>query len=239
MSFPAILRPRVLLAALALSALAAAQERAHVRRLSDELVRGRVGDVFDSTVSADERWIVYRADATQDERFELYSVPVDGSAPPVKLSFASRPDTDVPAFAFSPDSTRVLFLADTLRNEQNDLYVVAADRSTPPYRLNPPLAAHRTLRDFGCSADGAWVAFRSNHASGAGFELFRVPLDGSAAALRVSAPLVPGGDVRGYRFASPTELVYDADQDSDEVYELYASSIGELRRRAPAPEPTR
>lgn len=186
-------------------------------------------------LSPDGTRVAYRADADTDERFELFSVPSDGSAPPVKLSFATRRDTDVPAFAFTPDSRRVLYLADTLRNEQDDLYVVPADRSTPPRRLSPPLAPGRTLVDFACSPDGAWVAFRSTHDSGAEIELFRAPLDGSAAPIELSAPIAPGGGVRGYGFVSATELVYDADQDTDEVYELYASELGDKRRKAPAP----
>ncbi|MSR62705.1 MAG: hypothetical protein EXS08_09720 [Planctomycetes bacterium] len=195
--------------------------------------------VLEFVLSPDGRRVAYRADAETDDRYELFSAPSDGSASSVKLSNASRRDTDVSAFAFTPDSQKVLFLADTLRNEQDDLYVVPADRSTAPKRLNPSLAPHGTLFDFRCSDDGRFVAYRANHDERALVELFRVPIEGGVAPVPFSPPPIAGGDVRAYRFVSPSEVLYDADQDEDEAYELYFGVLSELRRPAAPPEPLR
>jgi len=70
--------------------------------------------------------------------------------------------------------------------------------------------------------------------------LFKVPLDGSTEAIPLSPPLVAGGDVLGFFIVSPDggRVVYRADQDTDEVFELYASKLdgtGNVRLNVPLP----
>lgn len=45
-------------------------------------------DVFSFLASPDGRWAVFLADPEQDDRFELFSAPADGSGPPRRLDEA-------------------------------------------------------------------------------------------------------------------------------------------------------
>src|SRR5262245_38396982 len=86
---------RVLSTLLALSALPAAQDRAHVRKLSGPLPVAHVGEVQDYLAAPGGQWVVYRADATVDARLELYSLPADGSGAPRALCGPLATDIDV------------------------------------------------------------------------------------------------------------------------------------------------
>ena len=55
-------------------------------KLSGPMALGEVGDVTRFELTSDGSRIVYRADQEQDEVFELWSAPVDGSAAPIRLT---------------------------------------------------------------------------------------------------------------------------------------------------------
>jgi hypothetical protein len=56
------------------------------------------------------------------------------------------------------------------------------------------------------------------------FELYDAPLDGSRPAVRRSETLAPGGDVLSVESAGRS-VVYRADQDSDEIFELFLDHL--------------
>ena len=62
-------------------------------------------------VTADARRVVYMADQEVDQRSELFSVPLDGSAPATKLNGPLTENGDVERFEVSPDAAHVVFLA--------------------------------------------------------------------------------------------------------------------------------
>jgi hypothetical protein len=62
------------------------------------------------------------------------------------------------------------------------------------------------------------------------FELFGVPLDGSAPPHAFNGPLVPGGDVHtDFAILSGGRVLYRADQDANEVFELFEGFLGHAR----------
>jgi hypothetical protein len=74
---------------------------------------------------------VYTADQDVDEVYELYSVPIDASASPVKLNGPLVAGGDVLLESTStlrvqitPDGTRVLYVADQDTDEVLELYSV-------------------------------------------------------------------------------------------------------------------
>jgi hypothetical protein len=49
--------------------------------------------VFQAAISPDGEQVAYLADQITDGRYELFSVPIDGSAAPVRLSPSGRTAT--------------------------------------------------------------------------------------------------------------------------------------------------
>src|SRR5262249_50882800 len=90
----------------------------------------------DWDLTADGTRAVYLADAAVDDQFELYSVPVAGSAPPVKLSQPlPLALSDVRGFELTSDGARVVYIA--FRNSGiADLFVTRTDGTGVPRQLN-------------------------------------------------------------------------------------------------------
>jgi len=193
-------------------------------------------------LSPDGTRAIYRADAATYEVIELYSVPVDGSLPPVRLNAPLAAGGDV-HFNFLPTNTRCIYLADQDANDVYELFSAPLDGSQPPLQLNGPLVAGGDVQflflgnpQFLVSPDGERAVYLADQSVDEAFELFSVPVDGSQAAVRLNGSLVPGGDVsftsglgdqRPHFVVTPcsTRVVYRADQDADEVFELYSAPL--------------
>src|SRR4051812_32084680 len=73
---------------------------------------GDGADIEDYEISADSKWVVYRADQDTDGVQELYTRPVAGSDSARKLNPPLVKGGNVEAYAISPDGAWVAFLAD-------------------------------------------------------------------------------------------------------------------------------
>lgn len=195
---------------------------------SAELVDG--GSVVQYALSADGARAVYLADQERDGVVELFGAALDGSTPPAKLSGELVEGGDVVSSKVAADGRHVVFVADRSADERFEIFVAPVDGASPPALLDAPLTAGEdVLHDFALSPDGRWVAYAADQRVDEVFELFTVPIDGSAPPRVRSGPFVAGGDVRPGTFAfSPDarRLLYAADQDEDEVFELYECLIG-------------
>ena len=196
-------------------------------RLSAALVPGGDVDWTWFEVAPDGHTVVYRADQTVDELFELYAVPSDGSSGPVRLSGPLVAGGDVqPGFRISPDGSRVVFCADQSADELFELYSVAIDGTSAPLTLNAALVAGGDVQpEFEIGPAGTWVAYLADQEVDERFELFGAALDGSTGPVKLSATLIADGDVRpGFR-SSPDgrRLLYRADQNHDERIELFSA----------------
>lgn len=82
------------------------------------------------------------------------------------------------------------------------------------------------VQDFKMASDSSRVAFRSNQDNGAIFELYTVNLDGSGLRSKINGTIIAGGIVSPtYDFSKDnTKVVYIADQNVDEVQEIYVSN---------------
>ncbi len=191
---------------------------------------------------------ILRGDLESDEVYELFSAPLDGSSPLVKLSSALAADGDVQqGFQLSPDGQWVVYRADQTLDERYELFAAPADGSLPAVRLNAELAAGGNVEpDFQIDPLGTRALYRADQTLDERFELFAVPLDASAEPSRLNGPLVAGGDVLGagstsrpsFRVSSDgTRVVYRADQDEDDVPEVYSAwldgSAGTVRLSGP------
>jgi Tol biopolymer transport system component len=186
------------------------------------------GDVRnDFQISPDERYVVYVADQQTDEAFELYRAPIMGGQPPVRLSDLLPTGCAVYSPQFSPDSSRVVYLAPQDTIGVLELYSVPIGGGTA-VKLNGALVAGGDVWGFLISPDGGRVVYSADQQTDGVRELYSVPIGGGTA-VKLNGPLVAGGDVSDFDFKiSPYggQVVYSADQQTDEVWELYRVPIG-------------
>ncbi|KAB2963878.1 MAG: hypothetical protein F9K18_08080 [Thermoanaerobaculia bacterium] len=173
--------------------------------------------------------VVFRGDLLVDERFELWSAPVDGAVNATRLS-TSTPSgfTDVTHVVIAPDAQpRVLFRADVLVDEAFDLFTVPVAGGTPT-RLSVTGVGTRSLQpDFAVSADGARVVFRGNFTAAGKIELYSAATDGAqSSAVKLCPTPVLNGNVAAFAIdASSTRVVYAGDVLSDGRIELFGVPI--------------
>ena len=99
-------------------------------------------------------WVVYLAEQDTDEVRELYAVPIDGSAPPVRLNAELAPGADVTGFEVSANGARVVFL---VNGAGEGLYSV-------PIGGGEPIVLNDALGFYGFSgASGFHVDPTSSH----------------------------------------------------------------------------
>ena len=174
--------------------------------------------------------VLFTAQALDTNHRDLFSAAIDGSKGAVQLTFGHVFVTD---FQFSPDGARAVYQAVATLS---GLYSALVDGSQPPLWLFPHPG--QAYPPYSISPDGAWVVCRVDVHEPQRFELFARPIDGSQAALQLSDPLAPDGDVGGSNGESvspamritpdSSHVLYGADQDFDEVFELFASPLPAL-----------
>lgn len=234
-----------LLGGAAFALLLPARVTAQALRLSGSLAPG--GDVAEFQVTLDGSRVLYRADQDVDEVFELFSVSIDGGSP-LKLNGPLTAGGSVGRefvhnLRVSPGGNRVLYWVDQDEDEMFELFSVPSDGSQPPVQLNGPLVPGGDVQFTPTflpaqafapmTPDGSRVLYVADQEQDEVFELYCAPLDGSQPAVKLSAVLVPGGDVvlstppfgpnPIWPQVSPDGgfAVYRADQEADDVIELY------------------
>ena len=151
-------------------------------------------------VSSDSSRLVYLTSSAIDYLVcELYSQPLDGSAPPVKLNGPLTTEEDVYSFQVSPDSQRVLFVTTSTLSLDPRLFSVPIDGSAAPVEIDGPAPYDNSSPRI--SPDGRYVFYETVNGY---FELWRAPMDASA-----PAQVLPG---RGqysseFRFTSDSARV--------------------------------
>jgi Tol biopolymer transport system component len=187
-----------------------------------------LGDVEDYDWAPDSSLIVYRADQDRDNLMELFIAPPDGSLTPVKISFIdpSVIAGGVGSFGWAPDSSLIAYLAVQDTDNVTELYTSSSDGSTNDQVSFEPLVTAGNVLEFKWAPDSSRLAYRADQEEDAVFELYSSLPDGSTND-KLSGPLTTdgdGGDVFDFKWSpSGTRIAYRADQDQDEVIELYSS----------------
>jgi len=171
--------------------------------------------------------VAYIADVEADGVVALYSESLDAPGPRRRLSDTSGGRIDVDgslAPVLAAGGTRVVYRG--WLGEREWLFSSRLDRSADPLVLNLAPQPYASVPDLALSADGSTAVFRSDHANDEVYELFAASTAVQGAPARLNGALVAGGNVQpGYRLSAVgSRVVYLADQDSNETFELYSST---------------
>jgi Tol biopolymer transport system component len=191
-----------------------------------------LGNVGDFLISPDSSRVVYMADKLPRPQtvtvVELYSVPIGGpAAAEIKINGALVFIGNVINFLISPDSRRVVYRADQETDNVFELYSVPlGGPATAGIKINGALAALGNVGNFLISPDSGRVVYQANQQTATDIELYSVPLGGPAAAgVKLNGTLVLNGNVKSFQISPDTgRVLYIADQDTDNVFELYMTS---------------
>ncbi len=205
------------------------------RKLSGNLVAG--GDVDRGFLLdyAGTR-VVFAADALVDGLNELFVAPLDASAPPVRASGPLEADGQLGNARIGPDG-RLFYTADPEGDSSFGLFATTLDGG-PVVDLTAAGPALHSVLDlfdptFAFDPTGArivYLAFEANGCADPEIELFAVSSHGSAPPRLLSGPLIPDGDVAEFQITCDGKrVVYLADQDLDEVLELFVVPIDGVR----------
>ena len=126
------------------------------------------------SITPDGASVVYLSDkdANQD-RDDLFCVPIDGSEAPVKLNTAPAPN-DIASFVVTDDSTRVVFEAWWT----NVIYSVPTSGGTP---VALATGTGSFLPRFRVAPDGSRVVYPFDDGMGGGRQIYSVPITGGSA----------------------------------------------------------
>src|SRR6185436_13245170 len=149
----------------------------------------------------------------------LFSAPINGSQPPIEIGPALPGFFNVPVVAFAPDGLRVVGLAS---GSSGSLFTAWIDGSHPAVPLDQFQFA---TGEMGFTTNDELV-YRARPIGGYATILFRVPLLGGQAPLPVLDPFPSGQEATGFLIdPTGTQILYRADREADERYELYLLSL--------------
>ena len=196
-------------------------------------------DVFDFALSPDGASVVYRANQDHPATLELFRVPRSGG-PATRLNEPFLPLGAVKGVQAGYRITaagRVVYRSDQDVEYVMRLWSVPADGSSPALRLETAPASG-SVADFLLRGEGEHALFRRT--AGYRTELFSVSSAGNWAPIRISPALDDGRAVGQFSTSSDGRRVaYIADQEGDDVQELFLCLRASGERKLPGTGPSR
>ncbi len=179
-------------------------------------------------ISSNSQRVVYIADQESDGKNELYSVPIDGSADPVKLNRELSYYEDVLWMEISPDGQRVVYLVDNSFDKLQDLCSVPIggprEDST---QLGQDLTADRIYKNFKITPDSLRVVYVADDVVKGKYELYSVRISRSYEPVKISG-MVTGFGVKDFAIA-PTpgvqKVIFTAYARNNSIVDLFANRI--------------
>ena len=183
--------------------------------------------------------LLYVANETQNAIHELYSVGPDGLDKSVLTVPSSQARAVLsPSVSWAPDSSSVVYLSNQTSSAEYDLYNVLRDGSGLVHLNNDlPQGTEINEEHVHWAPDGSRILYLVDTPDGTE-EVVSVTSDGTTRA-QLHGALGPDGHIvtDGVLWSPDSSwVVYRADQDADEVYELFVSrSDGSVNTKANEP----
>ena len=143
--------------------------------------------------------------SSESGAIELYSAPIDASAPAVLLNGALNPGGNVVFPQPTPDGQRMVFVADATTDDLFEIYSAPIDGSGPAVKLNAPFSGPSSLdfqNPYVVSPDGQTVLYSADPTGGSTRRLFAAPISGASAAVQLGPTPAPGEAVASYDASS-------------------------------------
>ena len=173
--------------------------------------------------SPDNTTVAYLADQDTAGLLEVYVATAGSTASSNRIS-AAVTDQSVSSYAWSPDGNYLVYIGDT--SSRSTLYRSTADLTSLGSRRSQD--AGLDIPSFTWSPDSTKIAYKArfNSSSTSSYELFwSDPADPMANGTAFSSDFNSGGNVKRYRWSPDSSAIaYIADQDTDELFELYVST---------------
>src|SRR5262249_11248155 len=183
------------------------------------------GTISSWRLSPDSRWAVYGVSRGPGGLVELFGRPIGGVGPGVKLSSPGISRAGVNAFDISSDSSHVVVTADNCGEGIFKLYTRAIDGSDQTARLSQE--GNGTVAGFTLNPNGQ-VLFLAAADNPNVLEAYSRFMTNSDPAIKLNASLVRGGNVTKVALSADTRwAVYQADQETDEIFGLYSLRVSE------------
>ncbi len=137
---------------------------------------------------------------------------------------------DVHDLKISANGMYTVYRASQEITEVIQLYSVPTDGSQPALKVSALPNRGQHIEEYAISPDNSHVVYSADQDTRDVRELYSAPLDGSAAPTKLSGAMVENGGLPMYSGGfkiSPdgSRVVYRADQDTDEVFELYSAPV--------------
>lgn len=177
-------------------------------------------DCFEFT--PDGSHIVYIAEQDTAGVHEIYSTHLK-LGQHTKLNGPMVAGGDIYSFEISPDGQTVVYYGDQINVSDEEVFSVPLVGGTPA-KLNSALAGSGYVVSYKISPDGQRVVYVATQQSAGVTEIYSVPIkDGPIT--KLNPPLVTDGDIySNFTFsADSNHVVYRADQDTNDVVELYVT----------------
>lgn len=158
-------------------------------------------------------------------RDEIWSAPLDGGLPAIRLDGAPAGDI---TFGQAAAAGGLLVYRQQPQGQAMQLWSVPADGSAAPTRLNGDLVANGNVSAMRITPDGTRVVYRADQRFNDVEELWSVPIGGPAAAATRLSPTLPAfGDVRSnWQLSSDGgRVLFYADSGVDEQLELWSVPV--------------
>ena len=175
------------------------------------------------TISPDSRRVLYTQSTAQGTT--LYGVPIGGPVG-ARVTLAANVGTS-PRIAVSPDGAKVVFAS---ASADRLLVVPITGPASAAKRLTDPFVAGGTAGPVQIGVDSRSVVYTADQEAPGVRQLYRVPLTLTPApdppTTRLNGPLASGGDVGAFKLApSNSNVIYEADESTDGVNELYRVNL--------------